>query len=124
MPAIHAVKQPAESYAHDRILDSYKLSPMQQGMLFHSLYAGQSGVDIEQMVCTLHEQLRVPLFKQAWDVVIERHPILRTGFQWEGVDEPLQHVHSGRALEWDERDWRDCPGRQRDERLSEYLRGD
>jgi hypothetical protein len=33
----------------------YPLSPMQQGMLFHTLYARGSGVDIEQIVCTLNE---------------------------------------------------------------------
>ena len=35
------------------IEDIYPLSPMQQGMLFHSLYEPQSGVYLEQMVCTL-----------------------------------------------------------------------
>jgi hypothetical protein len=107
MTATFTEIQIAQDDAPDLIVDSYTLSPMQQGMLFHSLYAGQSGMDIEQMVYTLHEQLDVSQFKHSWDQVIERHPILRTGFQWEGVDEPLQLVHSCVALEWDERDWRD-----------------
>jgi NRPS condensation-like uncharacterized protein len=66
---------------------------MQQGMLFHSLYAQQSGVDIEQMIFALHENLNVSAFKQAWQRAVERHPVLRTSFHWEGDNEPLQYVH-------------------------------
>ncbi|HEX8184822.1 MAG TPA: condensation domain-containing protein, partial [Blastocatellia bacterium] len=124
MTAFDIEKQIAQAGARARILSSYKLSPMQQGMLFHSLYAGQSGMDIEQMVYTLHEQLNVPQFKDAWDMVIARHPILRTSFQWEGMDEPLQHVHSSAELEWDERDWRGWPEERQDEALRDYLRDD
>ena len=35
--------------------DTYPLSPMQQGMLFHALYVAQPGVDVEQMVCAFRE---------------------------------------------------------------------
>src|ERR1044072_1705506 len=97
---------------------------MQQGMLFHSLYAGQSGMDIEQMVYTLHEQLNVSLFKCAWVQVIKSTPILRTGFQWEGVEEPLQHVHSSVELEWEEKDLRDWPDERQVLQLRDYLRDD
>jgi hypothetical protein len=34
---------------------SYPLSPMQQGMLSHSLYSWNSRADVEQMVYTLEE---------------------------------------------------------------------
>ena len=71
------------------IEDAYPLSPMQQGMLFHSLLAPDSGVDIEQLYCELHEALDVAAFQRSWRCVIERHPILRTSFSWQGVDEPL-----------------------------------
>ena len=46
--------------------DSYPLSPMQQGMLFHALYVAQPGVDVEQMVCAFHEALDIPTFERAW----------------------------------------------------------
>lgn len=39
------------------IEDSYPLSPMQQGMLFSTLLDPGSGVDIEQLLCELHEAL-------------------------------------------------------------------
>jgi hypothetical protein len=62
---------------------SFPLSPLQQGMLFHRLYAGHSGVDISQIICIWHEEVDGSLFDKAWQLVAERHPIVRTAFNWE-----------------------------------------
>ena len=43
----------------------YPLSPMQQGLLFHSLFAPESGVYVEQISCTLDVDLNVPAFQRA-----------------------------------------------------------
>src|SRR5262245_23991536 len=83
----------------------YPLAPMQQGMLFHSLHAPQSGVYLQQLICRLHESLQVFAFKQAWQHLIARHPILRTRFRWEGVNTPLQEVCGSVLLPWEEYDW-------------------
>ena len=80
--------------------EGYPLSPMQQGMLFHSLSAPHSGVDIEQILCTLSEELNVAAFRQAWERVVERHSILRTGFRVAGL-EPQQEVQEWNATETD-----------------------
>ena len=104
--------------------DSYPLSPMQQGMLFHSLYARQSGVNIEQVVLTLPENLNVLAFILAWQRVVDRHAIMRSGFRWEGLDEPLQAVHSVAALEWRREDWRGLAKSEQGARLQDYLRDD
>ena len=60
----------------------YPLTPLQEGMLFHSLYARQSGVDILQIICDWQEQVNASLFRRAWQQVAERHSILRTRFSW------------------------------------------
>src|SRR5262245_41351461 len=73
-------------------VESYPLSPMQQGMLFHRLQGGAPGVDVEQVICELHEKIRAARFEQAWREVIERHPALRTGFQWSADGEARQTV--------------------------------
>ena len=71
--------------------DEYPLSPLQQGMLFHSLDRNQPGVDLEQVLCSLSEPLDVPQLLSAWDTVVSRYDILRTSFQWEGRPEPVQN---------------------------------
>ncbi len=103
--------------------DSYPLSPMQQGMLFHHLVA-QSGVDIEQMVCLVPEQLEVSAFTQAWQKVVARHPILRTSFDWETQDEPLQCVHQQMTIPLIEQDWRDLSQLEQSTQLQAYLQSD
>ena len=102
----------------------YPLSPMQQGMLFHSLHAPQSGVYLQQFMCRLHESLQVFAFKQAWQHLIARHPILRTRFRWEGVNTPLQEVCGSVLLPWEEYDWRQVSAEEQARRLDAYLRAD
>ena len=51
----------------------YPLSPMQQGMLFHSLCEPAAGIYIEQFSCRIKGRLQIAAFKQAWQQVIDRH---------------------------------------------------
>ncbi len=106
----------------ETIEDSYQLSPMQQGMLFHSLYTQHSGVDIEQMVCTLHENLNILAFHRAWQRVVDRHPVLRTSFDWEG-EELLQNVYRER-LPLEQQDWRGLSTKEQSDQLLAYLQVD
>ena len=82
----------------ENIQDIYPLSPMQEGMLFHSLYSPDSEVYKEQFSCKLIGSLDRSAFKSSWQKVIERHDILRTAFVWEEVDEVLQIVHKAVEL--------------------------
>ncbi|HQA70059.1 MAG TPA: condensation domain-containing protein, partial [Aggregatilineales bacterium] len=77
------------------IEDIYPLSPMQQGMLFESLLAPESGVYVELSKVTLRGSLDVDAFRRAWQAVLDRHSILRSAFIAEDIDEPLQVVYRG-----------------------------
>ena len=68
--------------AAELIADVYPLSPMQQGMLFHTLYEQSSGHYINQM-CMDVEGLDTERFKQAWLGTMNAHDILRTSFIWQ-----------------------------------------
>ncbi|MBA1379346.1 non-ribosomal peptide synthetase, partial [Pseudomonas brassicacearum] len=63
--------------------DLYPLSPMQQGMLFHTLYEQQAGHYINQMRVEV-EGLDVERFRQAWQAATDAHDVLRSGFVWDG----------------------------------------
>src|SRR5918999_3430634 len=90
--------------------DIYPLSPLQQGLLFHTLQAPESGVYFEQLSWVLGGDMEVAGFEWAWQKVLERHPSLRTAFLWEGLEELLQVVRSRGTLRWVEEDWRGvCP---------------
>ena len=90
----------------DNLEDLYPLSPMQQGMLFHTVYERESGPYFEQSVFTLEGELDVASFQRAWQFVVDRHPILRSSFIWD-LEKPLQVVHRKVAIKIHEQDWRD-----------------
>ena len=74
------------------VVDIYELSPTQQGMLFHTVYAPETGMYFEQRHCLLQGELDRKAFKQAWQQVVNRHSVLRTEFHWQDTDKPLQVV--------------------------------
>ncbi|HWN42377.1 MAG TPA: amino acid adenylation domain-containing protein, partial [Thermoanaerobaculia bacterium] len=80
------------------IQDVMPLSPLQQGMLFHSIYEPDAGMYVAQFGFELQGNLDVDAFDRAWQKVIERHAALRTAFVWQGLDEPLQVVCTGWTL--------------------------
>ena len=108
----------------ENVEDVYPLSPMQQGMVFHTLAAPHSGVYVEQYCCRLHGELDIPIFQQAWAHTWEHHPVLRTAFLWEGLDEPLQIVRQQVALNWTVRDLRSQSTSQQCDELETFLRTD
>jgi myxalamid-type nonribosomal peptide synthetase MxaA len=73
--------------------DLYRLSPIQQGMLFHSLSSPSAGMYFEQLLSGGDELGDLEILREAWRRTTARHPILRTTFLWEGLEQPVQVVH-------------------------------
>ncbi|MEE8525490.1 MAG: amino acid adenylation domain-containing protein, partial [Thermoanaerobaculia bacterium] len=109
----------AESFPD--LTDLYPISPVQSGMLFHSLAAPESGVYIEQLVCELEGRLDVDTFRAAWQGVMDQHAILRTAFAWDGVDEPLQVLVADAEPQLEVLDWRRLPAAEQQEQLEQWL---
>jgi amino acid adenylation domain-containing protein/non-ribosomal peptide synthase protein (TIGR01720 family) len=102
-------------------LESYPLSPMQKGLLFHHLEAPTPGAYIQQVTIELREELDLPLFRKAWQELIDRHAVLSTSFHWKAAGPPLQRVDSGLVVPWEEHDWSALPASQRDDQLAQFL---
>ncbi|MBE9229223.1 amino acid adenylation domain-containing protein, partial [Phormidium sp. LEGE 05292] len=103
------------------IEDIYPLSPMQQGMLFESLYAPDSGVYFQQVVCTFQGNLDVSAFKQAWQQVVARHSVFRTAFLWERVSQPTQIVYRQVNVAIETFDWRALSTQEQQQQLQVFL---
>ncbi len=76
-----------------RFEDVYPLSAVQQGLLFHHLYAPHDAFYLDQVVLPLAGPLDLGAFAAAWRAVVARHPALRTSFHWQDLERPLQVVH-------------------------------
>lgn len=103
------------------IEERYPLSPLQQGMLFHSVYAPGSSIYIGQLSFVLEGDLDRDAFAAAWQRAVARHAILRTSFAWENLNEPLQTVHARVDLPIETLDWRELPTLEQQNRLDALL---
>jgi thioesterase domain-containing protein/acyl carrier protein len=102
----------------------YPLTPSQQGMLFETLAATGSGIHVEQAVCRLDGLLDVAAFEQAWQRIMDRHPVLRTAFAWKDQDQPLQAVLPRVKVPLRVEDWSGEDEAGRDTRLDRWLDAD
>ena len=83
----------------------YPLAPMQEGMLFHSLYDGQASSYVNRLRLDL-DDLDPQRFIQAWQQVLDQHEALRAGFVWEqGLEAPRQVVLRQVQLPVERFDW-------------------
>jgi amino acid adenylation domain-containing protein len=103
---------------------SFPLVPMQEGMLFNSLRAPGSGVDILVGVLDIQEPVDAARLRSAWQHVVDHHPSLRSAFDWEGEGTPLQVVSDQARLPFRTEDWSECAPEEQERRWEELRRRD
>ena len=101
--------------------DTFDLSPIQQGMLFHHLLDPASGTDIEQMVIDLDEAIQPAELEQAWQRVVDHRSALRLSFEWDNLDQPQQRENPRVVVPLERADWR---GLDAEVATAQYLTAD
>ncbi|WP_107057291.1 non-ribosomal peptide synthetase [Streptomyces sp. NRRL WC-3742] len=87
------------------LADVLPLSPLQDGLLFHSLYDEQAAdVYTVQLVFDLEGPLDAPALRAAAEGLLRRHPNLRAAFRHEGLARPVQLIPHEVELPWTETD--------------------
>ncbi|WP_413142647.1 amino acid adenylation domain-containing protein [Burkholderia cepacia] len=84
--------------------DVYPLSPMQQGILFHALFAPGHASYVNQLVATA-AALDADRLVAAFEASVARHDILRTSVMPDEAA-PLQCVHRHARMPVEQLDWR------------------
>jgi amino acid adenylation domain-containing protein/non-ribosomal peptide synthase protein (TIGR01720 family) len=108
----------------ENIEDLYVASPMQRGLIFHSLYAPETSDYFVQAVYDLQGELDFTIFERVWRRILDRYSILRTSFIWEELDEALQVVHKQLPLPWRNNDWRELSSIEQRARFKEFIEED
>src|SRR5439155_27353700 len=103
--------------------DIYPLTPLQAGMLFHSL-VDPTGAYLDQVMLRLSGVGDPVAFAEAWQRVAGRTPVLRTSLVWDGVAEPVQVVHRRATIPVRHHDWRHLSEADRAAELRRLLAGD
>ncbi|MFB6363595.1 amino acid adenylation domain-containing protein, partial [Paenibacillus elgii] len=74
------------------IQNIYPLTPMQEGLLYHSILDERSEAYFDQTIITLNERLDPTLLEQSFQALIDRYEVLRTVFVYKEVERPVQVV--------------------------------
>jgi len=104
--------------------DVYPMTPMQEGMLFHSLLSPEGGAYVGQFMYDLVGDLDTTAFSRAWNAVAQRHAVLRTAFLWDGGERPFQVVRRDVEVPVRHEDWRGLSVADREARQESFLAAD
>ncbi|MGW7020115.1 non-ribosomal peptide synthase/polyketide synthase [Streptomyces decoyicus] len=85
--------------------DLYPLTPMQAGMLFHSLMDPASHTYFNQVQLVLSGVTDPVALATAWQQTADANPMLRTRLVWEETAEPLQVVQARATVPVTHHDW-------------------
>jgi len=69
----------------EAIEDVFELSPLQQGILFQSLYT-DAEMYVQQFSFTINAAIDIGSYRRAWQSSLDRHAALRASFFWEEVE--------------------------------------
>jgi amino acid adenylation domain-containing protein len=87
--------------------DVYELSPLQQGMLYHSVLDPDTGSYVYDYVFQIPGALDLELVEASIARIVARHAILRTSFHYEDLEKPVQVVHREATVPLEVHDVRD-----------------
>ncbi|WP_345027225.1 amino acid adenylation domain-containing protein, partial [Flavivirga jejuensis] len=102
----------------------YRLSPLQEGMLFHGVFTEKSNAYVEQLVIDFSKPIDTGTMKKSWDYVIQNHSILRSAFIYGAFSIPLQRVHQDVKLPFEQFDYNMHKESEQEVLLSSFLEMD
>ncbi|WP_085715279.1 non-ribosomal peptide synthetase [Pseudomonas sp. B28(2017)] len=104
------------------IEDVYPLTPMQEGMLLHTLLEPGTGLYYMQDRYRINSELDPQRFAQAWQAVIARHEALRASFCWNVGEQMLQVIHKPGSTPIEYLDWSDIAQAEQEPKLQTLLK--
>jgi len=118
-PLAHLTQEQIDNLpvAAAEIDDVYPLTPMQEGMLLHTLLEPGTGIYYMQDRYRINSALDAERFAQAWQAVVARHEALRASFSWNAGEAMLQIIHKPGKTAVDYQDWRDLDDGAQEARL-------
>ena len=108
--------------AVEHIEDVYPMTPMQEGMLLHTLLEPGTGLYYMQDRYRINSALDPQRFAQAWQAVVARHEALRASFCWNVGEHMLQIIHRPGNTAIDYLDWSAEPQDSHEARLQALLK--
>ncbi|WP_079165662.1 non-ribosomal peptide synthetase [Streptomyces sp. NRRL S-31] len=106
------------------VADIYPLTPMQAGMLFHSLLDTGGRTYVNQVQLVLTGVTDPHALAEAWQRTADANPVLRTHLVWQETAEPLQVVRHRATVPVTHHDWSGRPAGSGADELDRLLAAD
>jgi amino acid adenylation domain-containing protein len=106
------------------IQEAHPLAEMQRALLSSSRSAQTAGLNIEQVIGSLREELDAAVLEQAWQDVVNRHSVLRSCVRSSGGQQPLLEINSSVPIHIEQQDWRNVPSTKQEAVFEDWLRAD
>ncbi len=103
--------------------DILSLSPMQEAMLFHSLF-DKGNSYFKQLVFRIEGDFSPQLFEKSLNKLIERYEIFRTVFLYKKVQKPRQVILKERKTEIRYEDFSHLPDEEKEQKISASIKQD
>ncbi len=110
---------------HPQVIeDLYPLSPLQEGMLFHSMYDDSKDAYLIQFACDFVGEFDEVAFQESWKKIIASHTILRTKIFPNVLGTALQCVYKDLDFSVEKLDFSDCKEDQLASKIAIFLAED
>jgi amino acid adenylation domain-containing protein len=109
----------------ENIEDVYPMSDIEKGMVFHQLKEPERAIYHDQMVHQItYADFNPERFKKALALMVDKHQILRTGFNMGDFEEPVQIVHKKVPLDIEHYDISDMGTHEQEEYIMKFIAKD
>ncbi|HSU49336.1 MAG TPA: amino acid adenylation domain-containing protein, partial [Segetibacter sp.] len=115
---LSASSQPSFNKRTANISSVYRLSGLQEGMLFHGLFS-EAEAYIEQVCCNI-SNIHLPIFEESWNYVLKQHSILRSAFFYDEFSVAVQAVYKEVKLPFEVMDYSSLDSVSRDIAVKKY----
>ncbi|MBS7531081.1 amino acid adenylation domain-containing protein [Hazenella sp. IB182353] len=105
------------SVESNQIEDILKLTPTQEGILYHCLKDSLQQMYFGQVALEVSGQLEIPQLEKALQLVAQDNECLRSVFKWEKLSHPVQVILRQMNYNITKYDWVDCGEREREESM-------
>ena len=110
--------------ASNKYIKAFELTPLQEGMLLHSL-EGSSGTYVEQLMYTFHGELDLVFFEKALTYLVDQHEVLRTIVLHDKLSSPKQVVlEKPLGINFAHKDISDLSVKSQNSHINDYLSND
>ncbi|QQF62273.1 surfactin non-ribosomal peptide synthetase SrfAC [Bacillus mojavensis] len=107
-------------FSKDQVQDMYYLSPMQEGMLFHTILNPGQSFYLEQITMKVKGDFNIKCLEESMNVIMDRYDVFRTVFIHEKVKRPVQVVLKKRQFHIEEMDLTHLPESEQTDKINEY----